>query len=67
LADSFGMKLHFMPVTKPAPPRPRSPEALTISTIASGAIDQALRPASYPPVAMYSSIVRRVSPFGGNR
>ncbi len=35
---SCGMNDHFMPVGKPAPPRPRRPESLTAAMIASGAI-----------------------------
>ena len=34
----FGTKLHFMPVGKPAPPRPRSSESFTICVISSGFI-----------------------------
>ena len=44
--ESFGMKLHFMPVEKPAPPRPRRPEAFTRSITSSGFMASALRSAS---------------------
>jgi hypothetical protein len=33
------MKVHFSPVLKPAPPRPRRPEFLIWSQIHSGGID----------------------------
>jgi hypothetical protein len=39
----LGMKEAFMPMEKPAPPRPRRPDALSSSTSASGGIVSALR------------------------
>ena len=43
---SWGMKPHFMPVGKPAPPRPRRPESLTAVMMSSGAIASAVRSAA---------------------
>ena len=42
LGLSCGMNDHFMPVGKPAPPRPRRPESLTAVMIASGAMPSAV-------------------------
>ena len=39
----LGMNEAFMPIEKPAPPRPRRPEALSSSTSASGGMFSALR------------------------
>ena len=50
---------HFRPVRKPAPPRPRSPDLFIVSMICPGVISKSALPsASYPPLAMYSSISR---------
>ena len=40
---SCGMNCHFMPVGKPAPPRPRRLESLTIDTMTSRSRPSALR------------------------
>src|SRR5690348_3376239 len=54
---SCGMKLHFMPVGKPAPPRPRRPESFTAPITSSCDIDSAFFSASYPPRASYDARV----------
>ena len=46
LGLSCGMKPHFMPVGKPAPPRPRRPESLTAVMMASGSMPSAVRSAA---------------------
>jgi len=43
--------VHLMPVGNPAPPRPRSPDAVTVSVISSGVRVSALRSPSNPPWA----------------
>jgi hypothetical protein len=49
---------HLMPVGKPAPPRPRSPDRAISATILSGVIVvKAWTTALYPSRAMYSSML----------
>src|SRR5437588_4827351 len=54
-AGSLRSDAHLIPVGKPAPPRPRRPERLTMSIVSSGGIARAIWRASPPPRAMYSS------------
>src|SRR6185437_15843165 len=64
-----GMKLHFVPVGNPAPPRPRRPEALTASMICSrGGFSARIRSQTwYPPIERYvSSVHGRSRPSGSN-
>ena len=54
----FRANPHLVPVGNPAPPRPLMPEAETSSMTSSGVMAvSAFRAASYPPIAMYSSMV----------
>jgi hypothetical protein len=46
LPSPIFMNDHFTPVGNPAPPRPRSPESLTIVTISPGCMRSALSSAA---------------------
>src|SRR3954447_12017052 len=48
------MKPHFMPVGKPAPPRPRRPESFISWISSSGCAPNALRRAVYPSSRSYT-------------
>src|ERR1051325_10846528 len=53
IPGGFAIKLHFIPVGNPAPPRPRRPDFFTSSTISSGFIFSAFSSEEYPPADLY--------------
>ena len=58
LVESLGIKLHFLPVGNPAPPKPRKFDLLTSAITCSGVISvTALRAAWYPSPRTYAAIV----------
>ena len=66
LGDVFGTNDHFIPMGKPAPPRPRSPlafiSAMIHPGIASGPFAIAFCTPAYPSSSMYLSIFAAPSP-----
>ena len=58
LLSPFGRKLHFTPVAKPAPPRPRSPAFRTTVMTSSRDMPSAFGSACQPPARRYPSIVK---------
>src|SRR5690349_12898442 len=55
---SCGMNDHFMPVGKPAPPRPRRPESFTAAITSSCDIVSAFFRPAYPPRSSYVASVQ---------
>ena len=64
-----GMNDHFRPVGKPAPPRPRRPEAFTASMTCSrgGFSARIFFQASYPPIFRYVSSSHERSCLSGSK
>src|ERR1700761_9064823 len=55
-SETLGTNDHFMPVGKPAPPRPRRPEAFMVLMIHSGPSAMARWVALYPSSSRYLSM-----------